>query len=462
MFQRFHSIIKDWLEQEKLLPILETLYLPLIDAQETNPDNRTLWKNYLHAVLPPDYAGVLDIHSKIQEDLLNKLTGFSNYTIERKVLQLLKTSVLRFLNQKEQKYLTSKILNFQRQLNNWAAGKWHTDIKENRYAAFRAICSSHKFEDRWSCASFLSNCGYLIPSSKHAFLAWLKWSGEKNPTTDYDIWCNMLKQLFPDHKNSFKLDKILGVVFSPNSILKIPNLCQTKSSCFTCPLSKECKFFQRNLQDNQTFALENRIRAGIMNEITKEELLVYLAGERWFDTERQQSFLSSFPVLAEQEITDFDPESDDEKFFLFLKCLKELLDRPKQIETHTDNEPITGSRDIFEQLRYVLGKERQETFYTLILDNKHRKILLLPITRGTLNQSLVHPREVFAPSIQLRAAAIILIHNHPSGDPKPSNQDIEITKRLSEVGKIVGINVLDHIVIARNNYYSFVDEEIMP
>ena len=83
------------------------------------------------------------------------------------------------------------------------------------------------------------------------------------------------------------------------------------------------------------------------------------------------------------------------------------------------------------------------------------------ITMGTLNQSLIHPREIFAPAIELRAASVILIHSHPSGDTKPSQQDIEITKRLSEVGEIMGIKVMDHVIIG-DDYFSFVDDGIMP
>ena len=82
------------------------------------------------------------------------------------------------------------------------------------------------------------------------------------------------------------------------------------------------------------------------------------------------------------------------------------------------------------------------------------------ISLGTLNQSLVHPREIFAPAIELRAASVILIHSHPSGDVQPSNQDIEITKRLSKVGEIMGIKVLDHVIIGED-YFSFVDQDMM-
>jgi DNA repair protein RadC len=126
-----------------------------------------------------------------------------------------------------------------------------------------------------------------------------------------------------------------------------------------------------------------------------------------------------------------------------------------------EGERFNSSLEIYNHFRIRLQNQMQESFICVYLENKHRIILEKEITVGTLNQSLVHPREIFAPAVQLRAAAIILIHNHPSGDPQPSTQDIEITKRLSDVGKIVGINVLDHLIIG-DSYYSFIEEETMP
>ena len=124
-------------------------------------------------------------------------------------------------------------------------------------------------------------------------------------------------------------------------------------------------------------------------------------------------------------------------------------------------EPFIRSTQVFDHFRLRLGEAVQENFYTLIMDNKHRIIKEQLITVGTLNQSLVHPREVFAPAIELRAAAIILVHNHPSGDPQPSTQDQQITKRFCEVGELVGIKVLDHVIIGSDRYFSFVDENLM-
>lgn len=96
----------------------------------------------------------------------------------------------------------------------------------------------------------------------------------------------------------------------------------------------------------------------------------------------------------------------------------------------------------------------QEEFHIVTLDTKHRMIGSHQITVGTLDASLVHPREVFRRAIRDAASCVLLAHNHPSGDPTPSREDIEVTDRISEAGNVVGINVLDHIVLAREGCLS--------
>jgi DNA repair protein RadC len=144
----------------------------------------------------------------------------------------------------------------------------------------------------------------------------------------------------------------------------------------------------------------------------------------------------------------------------------ERVDLVREIAARYGEKRILGqsfdsAKQVYDHFRIRLGTARQEEFHVLILDNKHRVIHEKMITLGTLNQSLVHPREIFAPAIELRAASVILIHCHPSGDTKPSKQDIEVTKRLSEVGEVMGIKVLDHVIIG-DGYSSFVDDGIMP
>lgn len=117
-----------------------------------------------------------------------------------------------------------------------------------------------------------------------------------------------------------------------------------------------------------------------------------------------------------------------------------------------------SSYDVYAHFRERLAEERNEYFYAVLLDNKHRKIKDIRISHGSLTASIVHPRDVYLPVIRESAAAVIFVHNHPSGDPTPSREDLEITRRLREVGELVGVRVLDHLVIGRGRYVSFVDD----
>ncbi len=106
------------------------------------------------------------------------------------------------------------------------------------------------------------------------------------------------------------------------------------------------------------------------------------------------------------------------------------------------------------EFAYLANDAVQEEFHIVTLDTKHKPLRTHRITVGTLDASLVHPREVFRPAIRDSASAILLVHNHPSGDPTPSREDRAVTDRLTQSGELLGINVLDHIVVARDGAVS--------
>jgi len=140
-----------------------------------------------------------------------------------------------------------------------------------------------------------------------------------------------------------------------------------------------------------------------------------------------------------------------------LLALVELAKRFGE-EEFTPGMSFKGSHDVYAHFRERLANERQEQFYAVLLDNKNRKLKDIRISQGSLTASIVHPRDVYLPVIRESAAAVIFVHNHPSGDPTPSAEDFEITRRLREVGELVGVRVLDHLVIGRGRYVSFVDD----
>jgi DNA repair protein RadC len=119
---------------------------------------------------------------------------------------------------------------------------------------------------------------------------------------------------------------------------------------------------------------------------------------------------------------------------------------------------FTRSADVFSHFHQRLKDRKKESFFILLLDSKNKAIREERVSEGTLTSSLVHPREAFAPAIRESAAALILVHNHPSGDPAPSREDEQITHRLVEGGRVLGIGVLDHIIIGQGSYYSFADK----
>ncbi len=125
-----------------------------------------------------------------------------------------------------------------------------------------------------------------------------------------------------------------------------------------------------------------------------------------------------------------------------------------------DNPHITSAEDVYKEL-YSFSTKKQEYFLMITLDGASHIINTRTVFIGTLNQSMVHPREVFADAISDRAAGIIIAHNHPSGRLEASRADIQITQRLKEVAKLVGIELLDHVILSKNGFYSFSDEGLL-
>jgi DNA repair protein RadC len=117
-------------------------------------------------------------------------------------------------------------------------------------------------------------------------------------------------------------------------------------------------------------------------------------------------------------------------------------------------------KEIWEELK-DLRDNKKEHFVIFYLDSRNQEIKREIISVGSLNANLVHPREVFEPAVRNLAAQIILAHNHPSGDPEPSEDDLEVTKRLIECGKILGIEVIDHIIITKTGFISFKEKKLI-
>jgi DNA repair protein RadC len=117
-------------------------------------------------------------------------------------------------------------------------------------------------------------------------------------------------------------------------------------------------------------------------------------------------------------------------------------------------ERIGSPQDVHRHFHARLRDARAEEFHIVLLDARHRVLRSVLTSQGTLTASLVHPREVFRPALREAAAAVVLVHNHPSGDPTPSSEDREITRRLARAGALLGVPVLDHVIVADRGYAS--------
>lgn len=143
-----------------------------------------------------------------------------------------------------------------------------------------------------------------------------------------------------------------------------------------------------------------------------------------------------------------------------LKCIGELSKRMAAAAAKPElsfNRPVTIARYYMEQLRH----EEQELLYCMMLDGHNHLTGEQLLSRGTANATLITPREVFVEAVKFRAVNLILVHNHPGGDPSPSEADLDVTRRIYETGEMIGIHLLDHIIIGDQKYISFREKGIL-
>ena len=133
----------------------------------------------------------------------------------------------------------------------------------------------------------------------------------------------------------------------------------------------------------------------------------------------------------------------------------------KELSMEYRGKPITNPKDASDMVKEFLGKRDRECFGVICADTKNQPTHISIVSIGSLNSSIVHPREVFKPAILSNAASIIIFHNHPSGNVEPSQSDLEITKRIAEASHIININLLDHIIVGDESYLSMKEKLLL-
>lgn len=196
--------------------------------------------------------------------------------------------------------------------------------------------------------------------------------------------------------------------------------------------------------------------------LTTEELLVTLLGRTGKDklqrlNDKQELLVDNRPLckqLATMSVAELEFNGFSNSEAIRINAALELGKRSVMADK-TDMQSVTSPEDCVGLLMPIFRYETHEKFVVIILNSKNKALAVRQISEGSLSSAVVHPREVFQKAIINHAAAIICAHNHPSGDPTPSKEDIELTSSLAGTGKVVGIPVLDHLVIGDGSYFSF-------
>lgn len=147
--------------------------------------------------------------------------------------------------------------------------------------------------------------------------------------------------------------------------------------------------------------------------------------------------------------------------FRQIKAVMETLTVSEDVAAYLTPDRRYTAPEQVAQIFSFLHSETKEYFFAMHLDGKNRILCMDCVSVGSLNQSIVHPREVFKTALLSSAAGIILVHNHPTGDPSPSSEDVTITRRLKEAGDIIGIRILDHIIVGSDGMVSFVERGLV-
>jgi DNA repair protein RadC len=170
---------------------------------------------------------------------------------------------------------------------------------------------------------------------------------------------------------------------------------------------------------------------------------------------------NNFNKLSNLSFHELKTEFKDQVPAMKIQAMYEIFRRSNRLKDKGFKVKIKNAEDVYNYFKDELEIKNKEHFYALLLDTKNQIIGEELISVGTLNASLIHPREVFNPAIKYSAKSIILVHNHPSGDCKPSNEDEVSSEILYKVGKLVGINIQDHVVISKEGFFSLKENSMI-
>lgn len=327
----------------------------------------------------------------------------------------------------------------------------------------RLAPSSH----HWEFLSMLQNLGAEVVASQPGYRSWSRCLSGKLPESNHspELWNNACHNWANSKNLSPIVPDLLAHAFAGQlQHLGINGICGDIPNCEACIFQKQCKWYDNPELSLEELPVEEIAHKDFIEEAPLSDLLSYILGLTSEEKEALEDKLEKPNGLRGFDRASlYDLGQIFHKNPAIAKKLKIIIELCKRYNEKllTSGHQFQSSDDIFNHFRFRLRDQKQEFFLLILLNNKHQFLSEIMITKGTLNRSLVHPREVFSTAIENRAAAIICVHNHPSGDPIASQEDIQVTRRLTEVGKLVGIPILDHVIIGNDQYFSLADHSLL-
>ena len=308
-------------------------------------------------------------------------------------------------------------------------------------------------EKEWELLHWLRRWGLEIPCSQEAWRIWWRFQHGPQPLPEHPReWVRLCQQA------SRHLEREVSEIEArirewAGTSRRFQGPCRVVPECDQCSLRSDCAWPSQAVSGD---SVDLAWQAQQLNTVKTLSLLRELVPQLRLPSEWEDSAEGS-PLRRLEGWSAAEWQTQAEEATRQAQLLLELCRRHGE-ERLQPGEAFRSSQDLFLHFRHRLRVLKQEVFLVVLLDNKHRYLGEQLITQGLLNRSLVHPREVFAQALEQRAAAIVCLHNHPSGDPQPSPEDHKVTQRLKESGQLLGVPLLDHLVIGAERYVSFADE----
>jgi len=369
--------------------------------------------------------------------------------------------------------MVCRCLRFQRELSEAPPPSvWLDEQRTTRWAEVLAPLPG----GGWEGLSLLRRVGLVPLGGGAGWRAWVRHRlGEAAPLTGSEAltgWLRILREQAPKaglepHQAAFLAEALGG----DHTGFGVGGVCGQVPRCGECPAAPDCRLAHAPLESiTHPAALLARLKGGQAPRFSNGQLLRAVLGEDGPWVERLEGV--ALRELALKEVArDFTgdgetypeadpPEKHNPHLTARLAAFFELSRRFNS-ETLAPGQEFRSSKDIYNHFRMSLRDAAQEYFLVVMLDARNRFMGDYTVSKGTLEKSLVHPREVFSEAIHRRAAAVVVVHNHPSGDPSPSKEDINVTLRLVETGNLVGIPMKDHIIIGKNTFVSLNDQRLL-